>query len=59
MLMETSPFSLEIADSLFADVVSFETVVLTWWRLVWKYRRDLIKRIMDEFVVQLGDFHWN
>ena len=56
MLMETSPFSLEIADSLFADVVSFETVVLTWWRLVWKYRRDLIKRIMDEFVVQLGDF---
>ena len=54
MLMKASPFSLEVADYLFAQVGSLEAAILTWWRLLWKYRRDLIKRGMEELALHQG-----
>ena len=47
-MFETDPFSLEVADYLLSRIGSLETVILTWWRLLWKYKYNVIKTAICE-----------
>ena len=53
-MMETNPFSLEVADYLFERVDRLERVLLTWWTLLSTHRLDLIKTAVWQV---LGNFN--
>ena len=47
-MFETDPASMEVADYLLSRIGSFDQAVLTWWKLLWKYKYPVIKTAICE-----------